>query len=87
MYWLFPNATTGPILLIRAFEFERLFGWDLEILDLRNDKQTVRVAACSGKELLCRQEGADGTSREKTEFEKSIRTSSSSAQIISFYAG
>ena len=43
---LLPMATMGPILSVRAFEFESLYVLDLLIPDQENDKQNVRVTAC-----------------------------------------
>ena len=45
-YRLLPNATLGPILSIRAFEFESLYGLDFLISDQQDDKQTIWVTAC-----------------------------------------
>ena len=46
IYRLPHNATIGPILSSRAFEFERLYGLDLWIPDQQDDEQIVWVTAC-----------------------------------------
>ena len=45
IYRLPPNATIGPILSIRAFEFESLYVLDPLIPDMRDVKQAVWITA------------------------------------------
>ena len=45
IYRLLPNATLGPILSIRAFEFESSYGLDLLFPDMRDVKKTVWITA------------------------------------------
>ena len=85
MYWFLPDTTTGPILSIRVFKFGSLYGLELLILGLRDDKQTVWVTACLGKELVYRQKGFDGTST--AQLDQSRSTSSSNAQSIPYARG
>ena len=59
---------------------------DLLISDLENDKQTVWVTSCLGKQLFCRQNCFDGTSKEDTQIDKSLSTSSC-AQNTPVHAG
>ena len=58
--WLPPNSTIGPILSVRAFEFESVCGLDLSIPSPQNDKLAVWITACLDKLLFCKQTGFDG---------------------------
>ena len=63
IYRLF--STCGPILSVRAFEFESVYGLNLLILCVENDKLTVWITACTGKKLSCWQTCFVGTSKRR----------------------
>ena len=68
-YRLPPNASIGPILSIRAFEFESLCGPDLLIPDQRD---ACGSPLASDKGLFYRQNGFDGTSKEGRQIRQSF---------------
>ena len=59
-----PNSTIGPRLSERAMVFESLHGLDMLAPSTADPKLTVWVTLCLAKELLCRQQGFVGTTKQ-----------------------
>ena len=70
-----PNSTIGPRLLVRAMVFESLYGLDMLAPSTADPKLTVWVTPCLTKQLLCRQQGFVGTTKQGETLETLASTS------------
>ena len=70
-----PNSIIGPRLSARATVFESLFGLDMLAPSSADPKLTVWVTRCLAKQLLCRQQGFVGTTKQGETLETLAGTS------------